>query len=111
MADAITVIAGLPIPQSSQVFLATVGLPVLAGMVCVVAGAVAMLSRKGRGRHSGSCRSSRGRGCAIRWSAQHRQVSSGVPEPQTSQLVFTFRATRAPSTAATAAMTAAVAAG
>lgn len=52
MADGVTVIAGLPIPSTSPVFLAVVGLHVLAGLTCVAAGAVAMLSRKGRGRHS-----------------------------------------------------------
>ena len=52
MVDGVTVIAGLPIPSASPVFLAVVGLHVLAGLTCVVAGAIAMLSRKGRGRHS-----------------------------------------------------------
>jgi uncharacterized membrane protein len=52
MADGVTVIAGLPIPSISPVFLAVVGIHVLAGLTCVATGAVAMLSRKGRGRHS-----------------------------------------------------------
>jgi uncharacterized membrane protein len=52
MTDAATVIAGLPIPSTSPIFLGAVGLHVLAGLTCVAAGAVAMLSRKGRGRHS-----------------------------------------------------------
>ena len=52
MADGVTIIAGLPIPSTSPVFLAAVGLHVLAGLACVASGAVAMLSRKGRGRHS-----------------------------------------------------------
>lgn len=52
MAGEITIVAGIPIPSTSSVFLAGVGVHVLAGLVCVVAGAVAMLSRKGRGRHS-----------------------------------------------------------
>jgi len=52
MSGAVTVFAGLPIPSTSPVFLAAVGLHVLAGLTCVAAGAVAMLSRKGRGRHS-----------------------------------------------------------
>jgi uncharacterized membrane protein len=52
MADGVTVIAGLPIPSSSPVFLAVVGVHVLIGSTCVATGAVAMLSRKGRGRHS-----------------------------------------------------------
>lgn len=52
MADPVTVVAGIPIPSTSPVFLAIVGLHVLAGLVCVIAGAVAMLCPKGRGRHS-----------------------------------------------------------
>jgi uncharacterized membrane protein len=53
MSDAAStaVVAGLPIPSTSPLFLTLVGLHVLAGLVCVVAGAVAMLSRKGPGRH------------------------------------------------------------
>jgi uncharacterized membrane protein len=46
-----TVVAGLPIPSVSPLFLTLVGLHVLAGLVCVVAGALGMLSRKGPGRH------------------------------------------------------------
>ena len=45
------VIAGIPIPSSDPWFLATVGIHVAAGLVAVVAGAVAMLSRKRAGRH------------------------------------------------------------
>jgi uncharacterized membrane protein len=52
MIDTVTVVAGIPIPSASPVFLAVVGFHVLAGLTCVAAGAVAMLSRKGRGRHS-----------------------------------------------------------
>ena len=52
MAQDITLVAGLPIPSTSPVFLTAVGLHVLAGLVCVAAGVVAMLSRKGRGRHA-----------------------------------------------------------
>jgi uncharacterized membrane protein len=52
MADDITVIAGIPIPSTSPVFLATVGIHVVFGLACTVAGVVAMLSNKGRGRHS-----------------------------------------------------------
>jgi hypothetical protein len=47
----LTVVAGLPIPSTSPLFLTLVGLHVLAGLVCVVTGAVAMLSRKAPGRH------------------------------------------------------------
>ncbi len=49
--DATTVVAGIPIPSTSPVFLAVVGLHVLVALVCVVAGAVAMLSPKRSGRH------------------------------------------------------------
>ena len=52
MADGVTVFAGIPIPSTSLAFLIVVGFHVLAGLVCVVTGAVAMLSRKQRGRHS-----------------------------------------------------------
>jgi uncharacterized membrane protein len=50
MAEA-TIVAGLPIPSTSPVFLAGVGLHVLFGLTAVATGAVAMLSRKGPGRH------------------------------------------------------------
>jgi uncharacterized membrane protein len=46
-----TVVAGIPIPSTSPIFLTVVGLHVLVGLVCVVAGAIAMLSPKCRGRH------------------------------------------------------------
>jgi uncharacterized membrane protein len=52
MVDGNTVVAGIEIPSTSPAFLAIVGFHVLAGLACVVAGAVAMLSPKGRGRHS-----------------------------------------------------------
>ncbi len=52
MTHGVTVVGGLPIPSTSPLFLAVVALHVLAGLLCVAAGAVAMLSRKGRGRHS-----------------------------------------------------------
>ena len=47
-----TVFAGIPIPSTSPVFLAAVGVHSLVGLSCVITGLVAMLSRKGRGRHS-----------------------------------------------------------
>jgi len=50
--QAATVVAGFVIPSVSPWFLAGVAVHVAAGIVCVIAGAVAMLSRKGRGRHS-----------------------------------------------------------
>lgn len=52
MDDGITIVAGLPIPSTSPAFLAGVAVHVLFGLICVVSGAVAMLSRKGRGRHA-----------------------------------------------------------
>jgi hypothetical protein len=52
MADGITVIAGIPIPSASPVFLTIVGIHVLFGLVCAVSGGGTMLSRKARGRHS-----------------------------------------------------------
>lgn len=52
MTDDITVVAGIPIPSTSPVFLAIVAVHVLFGLVCTVTGVVAMLSRKARGQHS-----------------------------------------------------------
>ncbi|HET7850570.1 MAG TPA: hypothetical protein VFL51_16060 [Pseudolabrys sp.] len=52
MLDDVTIIAGIPIPSTSPVFLTTVGFHVLLGLACIVTGAIAMLSNKGRGRHS-----------------------------------------------------------
>jgi hypothetical protein len=49
--DGTTVVAGIPIPSTSPLFLAGVGLHVLVGVVCVIAGAIAMLSPKRSGRH------------------------------------------------------------
>jgi hypothetical protein len=47
-----TAIAGIVIPSTDPVFLAIVGVHIPLGLACVVTGASAMLSRKGRGRHS-----------------------------------------------------------
>jgi uncharacterized membrane protein len=48
-----TKIAGIEIPSVDPVFLAVVlGLHIPLGLVCVAVGAYAMLSKKGRGRHS-----------------------------------------------------------
>ena len=48
-----TTIGGIVIPSTDPVFLAVViGVPIPLGIACVVAGASAMLSQKGRGRHS-----------------------------------------------------------
>jgi hypothetical protein len=43
---------GIPIPSTDPVFLVIVGIHVLFGLAAVVAGAVATLSNKRRGRHS-----------------------------------------------------------
>lgn len=47
-----TVLFGIPIPSDSPLFLSIVGIHVLFGSAAVIAGAAAMLSPKGRGRHS-----------------------------------------------------------
>jgi len=47
----VTVIAGIEIPSTSPIFLTIVGLHIALGLACVIAGAIAMLSRKARGRH------------------------------------------------------------
>jgi uncharacterized membrane protein len=52
MADETTVILGIPIPSADPIFLAIVGIHILFGLAAVITGAVAMLSSKGRGRHS-----------------------------------------------------------
>lgn len=49
--DDTTVVLGIPIPSTAPIFLAAVAFHVLVGLVCVVAGAVAMLSPKRAGRH------------------------------------------------------------
>ena len=43
---------GVPVPSVDPVFLAVVRFHIVVGIVCVLAGVTAMLSRKGRGRHS-----------------------------------------------------------
>ena len=45
------VVLGVPIPSTAPIFLAIVGVHVLFGLAAVITGAVAMLSKKGRGRH------------------------------------------------------------
>ena len=48
-----TTIAGIEIPSTDPIFIGVVvGIHVPLGLACVTAGAVAMLARKGRGRHS-----------------------------------------------------------
>jgi hypothetical protein len=46
-----TIVAGLPIPSTSPLFLMGVGVHVACGLVAVAAGLAAMLARKGPGRH------------------------------------------------------------
>ncbi len=45
------IIGGIPLPSDTPLFLAFVAVQVAAGLVCAIAGVVAMLSRKQRGRH------------------------------------------------------------
>lgn len=47
-----TVLFGTPVPSTNPLFLGVVGVHVAFGLTAVVTGAVAMLSVKGRGRHS-----------------------------------------------------------
>ena len=47
-ADDLTIIAGMPIPSTSPLFLSVVGFHVLAGLLCTITGVVAMLSNKTR---------------------------------------------------------------
>src|SRR6476620_11252206 len=50
--ESTTVVLGIPIPSTDPLFLSIVGVHVLFGLAVVTAGAIAMLSNKGRGRHS-----------------------------------------------------------
>lgn len=47
-----TIVFGIPVPSVDPVFLAVVRFHIVVGTACVAAGVVAMLSLKGRGRHS-----------------------------------------------------------
>ena len=47
-----TIILGIPVPSRDPVFLAIVAVHVLLGIGAAITGAIAMLSKKGRGRHS-----------------------------------------------------------
>src|SRR5262249_25218668 len=47
-----TIVFGVPVPSVDPVFIVVVRIHILVGIGCVVAGATAMLSHKGRGRHS-----------------------------------------------------------
>lgn len=51
MTDGTIVILGIEVPAISPAFVAMIAVHVLVGLGCVVAGIVAMLSRKGKGRH------------------------------------------------------------
>jgi hypothetical protein len=51
MPDSGVVVLGIAIPSSSPLFLAVVGIHVVAGTICVVAGIMAMLATKRPGRH------------------------------------------------------------
>jgi hypothetical protein len=48
----VSIVLGIPVPSTDPVFLAIVGIHVLFGLAALVAGLLAMLSKKGRGRHS-----------------------------------------------------------
>ena len=49
-----SIFLGIPVPSTDPIFLAIVGVHVVLGLSAVIAGAAAMVSRKGRGRHSRS---------------------------------------------------------
>jgi hypothetical protein len=51
MPSDVTIVAGIEVPSTSLLFLTIVGVHVLLGLACVIAGAVAMLSPKRQGRH------------------------------------------------------------
>jgi len=51
MTDGITNVAGIEIPSTDPAFLAVVGVHILLGLACTVAGIIAMLSEKREGRH------------------------------------------------------------
>ena len=51
MPETVTDVGGILIPSTDPIFLAVVGVHIAFGLICVVAGAVAMLSPKRAGRH------------------------------------------------------------
>ena len=55
-----TIVFGIPVPSVDPVFLAVVRFHIVVGVACVLAGPSAMLSYKGRGRHSTLDRSTTG---------------------------------------------------
>jgi hypothetical protein len=52
MHEGVTNVLGIEIPSTSPLFLSVVGVHVVAGLVAVVCGAIAIFSNKGRGRHA-----------------------------------------------------------
>ena len=52
MEQSTTGVLGIPIPSTDPLFLAIVGVHVLFGLAALITGVLAMLSKKGRGRHS-----------------------------------------------------------
>jgi hypothetical protein len=52
METGVTEVLGIEIPSTSPLFLTIVGLHVVVGLVAVIAGAIAIFSKKSRGRHS-----------------------------------------------------------
>ncbi len=47
-----TIIFGIPVPSSDPLFITIVVIHILLGIICVISGFIAMMSRKGRGNHS-----------------------------------------------------------
>jgi uncharacterized membrane protein len=47
-----TIVLGIPIPSDDPLFLGAVAIHVVAGLAAVIAGVIAMLAVKGRGRHA-----------------------------------------------------------
>jgi hypothetical protein len=47
-----TILFSIPIPSTNPIFIAIVGIHILFGLAAIFTGAAAMLSHKGRGRHS-----------------------------------------------------------
>ncbi len=88
LADATTIVLGIPIPSTFPLFLTVVGFHVIVGLTCVITGAVAMLSRKGRGRHSafgtvyfwclGAVYASAATLCAVRWAENYHLFILGT---------------------------------
>jgi uncharacterized membrane protein HdeD (DUF308 family) len=54
MSDKETILFGIPIPSDNPLFLTIVGIHIVLGIICVVSGAVAMLSKKGGRAHKTS---------------------------------------------------------